>query len=198
VTDRPDPAPDDDPAQATPRSHRAGPTPGCHPAPVDPADRAGLAVVCWHWNTVADIRPADLLGLVALRSQVFVVEQRCLFLEIDDADRDAWHLFGRSATRVVATLRLLAPGVRFAEASIGRVCVAADRRGTGLGRELMVRGLEGTARLLPGWPVRIAAQQHLEPFYRSLGFDTASDPYDEDGIAHVQMLRSAPSKPGSS
>ncbi|MET0508356.1 MAG: GNAT family N-acetyltransferase [Burkholderiaceae bacterium] len=177
---------------------QCNPTPGADPAKAAQAPGAfGLATVCWQWNTVADIRPADLLGLMALRSQVFVVEQRCLFLDIDDADRDAWHLHGRSGTRVVATLRLLAPGVRFAEASIGRVCVAGDRRGTGLGRELMVRGLEGAARLLPGRPVRISAQQRLEVFYHSLGFDTASDPYDEDGISHVEMLRSAVAKPAS-
>ena len=148
-------------------------------------------VLTWRWNKLGDIAPLDLLGLLALRSEVFVVEQRCLFVDIDAADRDAWHLHARSGDRIVATLRLLAPGVRYAEASIGRVCVAGEWRGAGLGRALMIRGLDGAARLLPGKPVRISAQQRLESFYQSLAFETVSQPYDEDGIGHVEMLRPA-------
>jgi ElaA protein len=162
---------------------------------MDGSEPLADSLVDWRWNTIDDIAPRDLLGLLALRSAVFVVEQRCPFLDVDDADLTAWHLVGRIGGRMVATLRLLPPGVRYRDASIGRVCTAIDQRGTGLGRALMEQGLAGAGRFLPGVALRISAQQHLQGFYESLGFTAVSDPYDEDGIAHVEMWRPAPTAP---
>ena len=85
-------------------------------------------------------------------------------------------------------LRLIDPGRKFAEPSIGRVLTTAPYRGTGLGRVLMHEGLARAALVYPGQPIRIAAQQRLEAFYASLGFRTDSAPFQEDGIPHVEML----------
>ena len=88
-----------------------------------------------------------------------------------------------------AYARIFEPGVRYDEGSIGRVVTAPDVRGTGKGRALMAEALRRFDSLAPGQPIRIAAQRRLEDFYLGLGFRTVSDPYEEDGIIHVDMLR---------
>ena len=114
------------------------------------------------------------------------------YLDPDGFDRQAWHLLGRGPDgRLLAYLRVLDPGQRFAEPSIGRVLIAAEVRGTGLGRALMAEGLARCAQVWPGRAIRISAQAHLQHFYGTLGFDAAGEPYLEDGIAHVEMLRQA-------
>ncbi|MBC7840930.1 MAG: GNAT family N-acetyltransferase [Gemmatimonadaceae bacterium] len=131
--------------------------------------------------------------MLALRSQVFVVEQQCVYLDPDGLDRQAHHLFGWSASEpdtLVCGVRILGPGVAYAEPSIGRVVASPRFRGTGLGRVLMERALVECARLYPGQGIRIGAQHYLERFYAGLGFVTVSAPYDEDGILHVKMLLS--------
>jgi ElaA protein len=138
--------------------------------------------------------PAELYAVLAARQRVFVVEQQCVFLDADGYDAHAWHLLGwvdSGADGLVAYLRVLDPGCKFEEPSIGRVLTLSPYRGVGLGRILMVEGIARTAQAWPGRPIRIAAQQRLEPFYASLGFRTASPPYDEDGILHVDMVLDA-------
>jgi ElaA protein len=139
----------------------------------------------WYERAFAELSGQELYGILALRSRVFVIEQACVYLDLDGLDPGARHLWA-AADGVVACLRILAPGAQFAEASIGRVATAPEVRGTGLGRELMRRGLAAVG----GVPVRIAAQCYLERFYAELGFVRAGEPYLEDGIAHVDMLRS--------
>lgn len=154
------------------------------------------APLCWQWSRFAAFEPGDLYAALALRQRVFVVEQQCNFIDADGADERAFHLLGwqlqADATGrfpLIAYLRLLDPGVKFPEPSIGRVITAPEARGRGLGRALMQEGLAGASRCFPGRDVRIAAQQRLERFYADLGFVTASAPYLEDGIPHVDMLR---------
>ena len=151
----------------------------------------------WQLARFADLSAPDLHDIYRARLAVFVVEQACAFQDVDGADPDSWHLFLRDAKsgEIIAYCRLIPAGVKFAEASIGRVLTTDAIRGTGLGRELMVEALRRAESLWPGEPVRIGAQQRLERFYQSLGFATASAPYDEDGIAHVEMLRDASTKP---
>ena len=150
------------------------------------------------WNCVAfdSLSLTELYTLMRLRQEVFVVEQNCVYLDADGYDQKAWHLLGWDGEQqLVAYLRLFAPGVKYKDfpedASIGRVCTAASVRGTGLGRELMVRGIAEAERLWPGCAIRISAQVYLLKFYGSLGFVVASEPYDEDGIPHVEMARPA-------
>jgi ElaA protein len=147
----------------------------------------------WQWSRFSELTTADLYAVVRLREAVFIVEQNCAYPDSDGRDPNAWHLLGwsqRSTGRaLVAYARIFEPGVRYDEASIGRVVTAPDVRGTGKGRELMAEALRRIDSLMPGQPIRIAAQRRLEDFYLGLGFKTVSDPYEEDGIIHVDMLR---------
>jgi ElaA protein len=141
----------------------------------------------WHTRAFDELTVRELYAILALRSRVFVVEQACAYLDTDDADQVCQHLWATRGDELVAYLRIVPAGVKFAEVSIGRVIVAPSARGTGLGRTLMERGI---ATVGAGIPIRIGAQAHLEKFYGELGFVRASDVYDEDGIPHVEMVRS--------
>ena len=146
--------------------------------------------VAWHWRRFETLSNDDVHDLLALRSTVFVVEQRCVFLDADGGDRSAWHLLGRAtdAPRALsAYLRCLDPGVRYDAPSIGRVVTAPAVRGTGLGRSLMEEGIGRSQAAWPGADIVINAQRRLETFYRSLGFVTEGEPYLEDDIEHVRM-----------
>lgn len=144
----------------------------------------------WKWRAFADLSPHELYSILQLRALVFVAEQACAYNDLDGYDAASLHLFTEDADgRVVAYLRLLPPGVKYAEPSIGRVVTHPDVRGSGLGVELMREGLRRSAADFRGKAVRIGAQTRVEPFYRSLGFVPASAPYDEDGIEHVEMLK---------
>jgi ElaA protein len=151
--------------------------------------------IAWQWTRFADLTPHDLYAALRVRSEVFVVEQKCAFLDIDDADQEAWHLLGwterHGAKALAAYLRLLPPGRKFAEPSIGRVLTIAELRRTGAGRALMREGVGKSAENYPGHGIRIGAQRYLERFYNEFGFRAASEPYLEDGIVHIQMLRPA-------
>jgi ElaA protein len=147
----------------------------------------------WQWSSFADLTVAQLYEMLALRQQVFVLEQTCLYPDIDGLDPGAHHLLGWHTVdgrRVLAaTLRCLAPGAKYDEMSLGRVVTSPAARGTGLGRELVAEGIAHAERQHPGHAIRIGAQAHLERFYAGFGFVTVSEPYDEDGIMHVDMLR---------
>jgi ElaA protein len=151
--------------------------------------------IAWQWSRFADLTQHVLYAALRVRSEVFVVEQHCAFLDMDGADQEAWHLLGwverGDARALAAYLRLLPPGCRFAEASIGRVLTAADFRRTGAGRAVMREGVRKSSEIYPQHGIRIGAQRYLESFYADFGFRPASEPYLEDGIAHIQMLRPA-------
>ena len=127
----------------------------------------------------------ELYAILELRARVFVVEQNCVYQDVDGLDPRCRHVWAQDRGEIVAYLRLIPAGVTYDEVAIGRVIVAQRMRGTGLGRELMRRGLAAAGAV----PVRLGAQAHLEKFYTDLGFRRVSDVYDEDGIPHVQMLR---------
>ena len=149
----------------------------------------------WQWNGFADLTVAQLYEMLALRQQVFVLEQTCLYPDIDGLDPGAHHLLGwrnvDGRRELAASLRCLAPGAKYDEMSLGRVVTSPAARGTGLGRELVAQGIRYAESLHPGHAIRIGAQAHLERFYGSFGFVTVSAPYDEDGIMHVDMVRPA-------
>jgi ElaA protein len=146
----------------------------------------------WKWHAFDALAPSALHAILRARAEVFVVEQNCAFADPDALDAHAQHLIGWSRdggrSTLAAYLRLVAPGFKYAEPSIGRVLTTGAFRGRGLGRPLMIEGLRRLRKMLPGRACRIGAQQRLETFYVSLGFHTASAPYIEDGIAHVEML----------
>ncbi|NUN99505.1 MAG: GNAT family N-acetyltransferase [Saprospiraceae bacterium] len=132
----------------------------------------------------------ELYELMALRQIVFAVEQNCPYLDADGKDLKCWHLMGRNGEgKLLAVARLLPEGLSYpGYASIGRVASAPEARGTGAGRQLMQAALSEMARLFPGLPIRIGAQQYLIKFYESFGFQVDSEVYLEDGIPHVEMV----------
>jgi ElaA protein len=143
----------------------------------------------WQWAPFAALDGASVYALLALRAEVFVVEQRCAFQDPDGLDPAAWHLLGWDGATLAACLRLLPAGVRYAEPSIGRVVTAPTHRARGLGRVLMLEGLRRAEATLGRVPLALGAQSHLERFYASLGFARTGPDYDEDGIPHVPMRR---------
>jgi len=143
----------------------------------------------WSWHGWAELTPDVLYAILRLRSAIFVVEQDCVFPDMDGRDPHCDHLCGWRDGELTAYLRLVPPGVRTPEVALGRVVVAQPARGSGLGRAVMLEGLKRCAERYPRQPVKVSAQQHLEAFYQSLGFATAGQAYLEDGIWHVDMVK---------
>jgi ElaA protein len=147
--------------------------------------------VDWRFVPFDALSGRELYEMLQLRSEVFVVEQACLFQDMDGADQQAMHLLGTVDGQLAAYARCFAAGIKFPEASIGRVITRNTLRGGGAGHLLMREAIE---RLLGHWgpqPIRIGAQARLEKFYQQHGFSDAGAPYIEDGIAHLEMLRAA-------
>ena len=145
----------------------------------------------WTWHRFSDLGVDNLHDALQLRARVFILEQGP-YLDVDGFDRQSWHLLGRDdASTLVAYLRIVDPGQKYQEPSIGRVVIAPEVRASGLGRELMRVGLAGCAEHWPGRAVRISAQAHLKRFYSGLGFLAVGDEYLEDNIPHLEMLRPA-------
>jgi ElaA protein len=148
----------------------------------------------WQCAAFSDLSVTQLYAILRARSDVFVVEQNCLFQDMDGADEACRHLTawipGAAGPEVAAYLRIVPPELKFAEASLGRVMTSSQARGSGIGKQLMTRGIEELQRTYPGAAVRIGAQHYLEKFYQSFGFVTDSQLYLEDDIPHVDMLKS--------
>jgi ElaA protein len=143
----------------------------------------------WRYEPFARLAPDELYRIVALRQRVFVVEQTCAYQDADGLDPDCDHLWTEDPSRaVLAYLRVVPGGMKYAEPSLGRVVTAPEARKSGLGRALMIEGLARARARFGAVPVRIGAQKYLERFYGSLGFVRASDDYVEDGIPHLEML----------
>ncbi|SDN75745.1 GNAT family N-acetyltransferase [Alkalicoccus daliensis] len=140
----------------------------------------------WNIKTFGELTAEELYDILQARVNVFVVEQECPYPEVDGYDKKSWHLIGRENGEIKAYARLFPHGITYQEASIGRVLVHKNKRGTGLGKELMERAIafiEST-----GEPViRIQAQEYAERFYASFGFSRISDVYLEDDIPHIDM-----------
>jgi ElaA protein len=147
----------------------------------------------WRWYRFSEFSNLELYELLRLRQQVFVVEQQCIFNDADGLDRYSRHLVGwqTGTQEAVASLRIVPALVKYPEVSIGRVVNSAAVRGIGVGRELIGRALAylDSTEL----PVnRIGAQHHLQSFYASFGYEPDGEPYDEDGILHIEMIRRLP------
>lgn len=157
-------------------------------SPRDRSDDPGrISGLVWQQRSFDALTARELYAILALRAEVFVVEQRCAYQDLDGFDAASSHLWAEGSDgTVVACLRLLPAGVKYDEVSIGRVVTAPSVRGTGLGRELMRRGIVAAGERVP---IRIGAQAYLERFYGEFGFERASELYDEDGIPHIEMLR---------
>lgn len=143
----------------------------------------------WVWRSFSELTADELHDIFALRQTVFVVEQNCAYLDADGWDRRSRHLYARDPSGLmIAYLRLVEPGVKYAEPSIGRVITHPGARRTGLGRALMAEGIRGAAEHYPGSAIRIGAQSWAQDFYRSFGFERVGEEYVEDDILHVEMV----------
>ena len=148
----------------------------------------------WRCLAFADLGAANLYSVLQLRSAVFVVEQACVFLDMDGRDPACLHLLGAApdageCAELLAYARLLPADLAFAEASIGRVATAERVRRTRAGHALMAEAIAQVERLWGVQPIRIGAQAHLQAFYRQHGFEPDGDLYLEDGIDHIEMIR---------
>ena len=147
----------------------------------------------WQWRSFAELSGAEIYEVMARRQDVFILEQTCFYADADGLDQGAHHLLGwrvdDGQRHLVAYLRCLAPGAKYTEMSLGRVLTTPGARGGGLGRLLVEQGIAHAVRQHPGHQIRIGAQARLEAFYQGFGFVTVSDPYDEDGIMHIDMVR---------
>lgn len=152
-----------------------------------------MSSVTWHCLHHRELDTATLYELLALRTQVFVVEQNCPYLETDGQDLvgDSCHLLARDESGLVGYLRLLDPQPMNGEVVIGRVLTAERARGSGLGHRLMERGLVECGQRWPGVPVYLSAQAHLQGYYGRYGFVAVTEVYLEDGIPHIGMRRAA-------
>jgi ElaA protein len=152
-----------------------------------------VPMVEWQWKAYEQLSTNELYAVLKLRQQVFIVEQNCIYNDIDDVDKLAWHLMGWNVDDpkspiLCAYLRVTGPGVKYEEVAIGRVLSAIPYRGSGVGVEIMTKAIEMIAQEFPRQSMRISAQQHLHNFYAKFGFIRVSEPYDEDGIPHIEML----------
>jgi ElaA protein len=158
---------------------------------------ARLAQLEWRWKAFDELTSAEVYAMLAARSAVFVIEQNCLYGDIDGLDLDAWHLLAFGATDDATTgaarpllagyLRVLLPDADDGDIRIGRVLTTAEFRGIGLGNAMLDRAIAHIRTQWPGTPMRLHAQAHLQGFYGSFGFAPVSEIHEEDGIPHVWM-----------
>lgn len=141
----------------------------------------------WELKPFDYLTNKELHDIFRLRIDIFVVEQKCPYPEIDGKDPKSLHLMYKANDEIVAYARLLPPGVSYNEASIGRVVTAKSQRGSGLGYKLLEQAVKATQSEY-NQSIKIGAQAHLEKYYASVGFVKVSDVYLEDNIPHIEML----------
>lgn len=143
----------------------------------------------WKLNKFDELTVKQLYSYLQLRVNVFVVEQKCPYPELDGYDEKAFHLAYIENEKLLAYARILPPGVKYDRISIGRVIVSIEARGRGIAKELMKESLVFIQKNWSYQEVQLQAQSHLRSFYGSFGFESISEDYDEDGIPHVDMIR---------
>lgn len=147
------------------------------------------AAITWEWTRFEGLSLQALYEVLALRQKVFVLEQGP-YLDADGLDQHSWHLLGRDDEgELLLYLRVVDPGFKYDEPSIGRVVIAKSLRGTGLGRVMMAEAVKRCDEAWPGRANRISAQAHLGRFYGEFGYVPVGEPYLEDNIPHQEMLR---------
>ena len=148
----------------------------------------GTNEIQWQCLGFEQLSVTQLYALLRLRSEVFVMEQDCPYQDLDNNDQAALHLMGTLDGELVSYARLLPPGVKYPQASIGRVITSQKVRGSGVGMLLMLQAIANCRETYADGGITISAQHHLEKFYASLGFEQVSKPYMEDNIPHIEML----------
>ncbi len=142
----------------------------------------------WSCKAFKELSLDEFHDIIQLREIVFVVEQDCPYLDVDGKDKDALHVFGKYEGNIVATTRILKPGISYDEVAIGRVVTSPTVRGMGMGKQLMEESMKFVQLHFGKVPVRISAQTYLLKYYKSFGFIETGQEYLEDNIPHFEML----------
>jgi ElaA protein len=145
--------------------------------------------ITWQLKKFEELTGIEVYEILRLRSEVFVVEQNCVFLDMDNNDQQSHHLQGRVGNILIAYVRILPPGLSYHEPSIGRVVSSPSYRNKGAGIELMQHAIASTYTLYGEQPIKIGAQLYLKRFYENLGFAQCSEVYMEDDIPHIKMIK---------
>ena len=140
-------------------------------------------------KTFQELTLDELYSVLQLRSEVFVVEQNCVYQDMDGKDKKALHILGFKDNELVAYTRIFKPGDYFKEASIGRVVVKNNYRGIGLAYSIMKSSIEVIQEHYKETMIKVSAQTYLREFYNNLGFKLVGEEYLEDGIPHIAMIR---------
>ncbi len=140
-------------------------------------------------KTFEELSRDELYEILQLRSEVFVVEQDCVYQDIDGKDQKALHVFGINDHKLVAYTRCFPPGVYFDQAAIGRVVVPMDERKYGYGHEIMRVSIDAIEERYGLQDIKVSAQTYLRKFYESHGFQQVGEGYLEDGIPHIGMIK---------
>lgn len=145
--------------------------------------------IIWHSKTFEELSKKELYQILQVRNKVFVLEQRCCYLDLDDSDQKALHLWATINGKIVAYARLFDKGIIYPEASIGRVLTLLEFRKKGLGKILMNYAFQVMVERFGACTIRIFAQDYLLDFYKSLGFQETDIKVKEDGIPHTEMIK---------
>lgn len=140
-------------------------------------------------KTFNELTTQELYNILQLRSEVFVVEQDCVYQDVDGKDQKALHIFGIKNNEIVAYTRAFKPGDYFNEASIGRVVVTKNQRQHKYGYDIMEASIQAIKSKFNTNSIRISAQCYLKKFYNNLGFKEVGEEYLEDGIPHIEMVK---------
>ena len=152
----------------------------------------------WYCKTFHELTTTELYAIIKARQDVFVIEQQCIYPDLDGLDKECLHLFALASKEhsqanddddtIAAYLRILPPGLHYPQVAFGRVLTTSSARGHGAGKQLVNKALDKIRAQYPSQDIKISAQLYLQDFYQSFGFKKTSDVYDEDGIDHIEML----------
>ena len=142
----------------------------------------------WEWKSFSDLKRDELYDILRFRQEIFVVEQKSWYLDADGLDQSSLHLLVLDKGILIGYLRLTPPGEKYPETSIGRVSINEGYRGKRLGDHLLNMGIEKGREVYGSGSYRISAQEYLISYYEKHGFKVKGNPYDEDGISHIEML----------
>ena len=142
----------------------------------------------WEWKSFSELKRDELYDILRFRQEIFVVEQKSWYLDADGLDQSSLHLLVLDKGILIGYLRLTPPGKKYSETSVGRVSIDKGYRGEKLGDHLLIMGIEKGKEAYGSGSYRISAQEYLISYYEKHGFKVQGNPYDEDGIPHIEML----------
>ena len=145
-------------------------------------------MIKWHFKAFEELQLEEFYKMIALRVEVFIIEQECPYQELDGKDQKSQHVICEQDGKILATARIVDPGISYREPSIGRVVIAEAARGSGLGHELMRQAMAASEKIHGSVSIRLSAQEYLINYYKKHRFEVVSEVYLEDNIPHVEML----------